>query len=273
MLTVPLHITRRYEAVLERKAVSANYRSFYKKWLRYYLDFCQKYAFEPSDSNSLPHFIDKLRQKRQSDALRKQASHAVTLYYEMIADAESGGAVAQSGAEEPPGHVVGDVKKSGSHDMPLNNPSGIVSSTGTEVSDTNVAPGTQGNRTLPEEAREPRADYTRKKAEIRNQTRLQVSSGMSEGYAGLKQTGASWEWVYEKLHTAIKVRHYSRKTFHAYRSWARKLQTFVKSKDPQLLSMDDVKDFLSFLAVVKKVSASSQNQAFNALLFLFTHNS
>jgi hypothetical protein len=34
--------------------------------------------------------------------------------------------------------------------------------------------------------------------------------------------------------------------------------------------MDDVKAFLSFLAVEKKVSASSQNQAFNALLFLFT---
>jgi integrase len=35
--------------------------------------------------------------------------------------------------------------------------------------------------------------------------------------------------------------------------------------------MGDVKGFLSFLAVDKKVSASSQNQAFNALLFLFKH--
>lgn len=35
--------------------------------------------------------------------------------------------------------------------------------------------------------------------------------------------------------------------------------------------MDDVKGFLSFLAVDKKVAASSQNQAFNALLFLFKH--
>ncbi len=37
------------------------------------------------------------------------------------------------------------------------------------------------------------------------------------------------------------------------------------------MSMEDVKDFLSFLAVEKKVAASSQNQAFNALLFLFRH--
>lgn len=35
--------------------------------------------------------------------------------------------------------------------------------------------------------------------------------------------------------------------------------------------MDDVKGFLSFLAVETKISASSQNQAFNALLFLFKH--
>lgn len=35
--------------------------------------------------------------------------------------------------------------------------------------------------------------------------------------------------------------------------------------------MDDVKGFLNFLAVEKQVSASSQNQAFNALLFLFRH--
>lgn len=35
--------------------------------------------------------------------------------------------------------------------------------------------------------------------------------------------------------------------------------------------MEDVKDFLNFLAVEKRVSASTQNQAFNALLFLFKH--
>jgi Mlc titration factor MtfA (ptsG expression regulator) len=38
-----------------------------------------------------------------------------------------------------------------------------------------------------------------------------------------------------------------------------------------LLSEQDVIGFLSYLAVEKQVSASSQNQAFNALLFLFKH--
>jgi site-specific recombinase XerD len=57
----------------------------------------------------------------------------------------------------------------------------------------------------------------------------------------------------------------------AYETCIQKSQAFIKNKDPALLSMDDVKGFLSDLAVNKKVAASSQNQAFNALLFLFKH--
>lgn len=85
----------------------------------------------------------------------------------------------------------------------------------------------------------------------------------------VKLAGANWEALYDQLHTAIKVRHYSNKTWQAYRYWLQQFQTFTKSKDSRLLSMDDVKGFLSHLAVNKQVAASSQNQAFNALLFLF----
>lgn len=67
------------------------------------------------------------------------------------------------------------------------------------------------------------------------------------------------------------MRHYSPKTLKAYSMWVRKLKNFTRGKDPAELSTDDVKAFLTFLAVDKKVSASSQNQAFNALLFFFRH--
>ena len=85
----------------------------------------------------------------------------------------------------------------------------------------------------------------------------------------LKSTGANWIEVYEGLSSAIEARHYSSKTLIAYKIWIQKFQAFTKDKEPQLLSMDDAKAFLSFLATHKKISASSQNQAFNALLFLF----
>ena len=73
---------------------------------------------------------------------------------------------------------------------------------------------------------------------------------------GLQLTGTSWVSVYDRLNSAIKVRHYSPKTWQVYRFWTRQFQTFNRSKDPQLLSMEEVKGFLSFLAVDKNVSAA-----------------
>ena len=88
---------------------------------------------------------------------------------------------------------------------------------------------------------------------------------------GTSGRGASWEAEYTALADEIQVRHYSPKTLRAYGSWMRKFQAFTKSKAPSSLSTRDVKEFLSFLAVKRKVSASTQNQAFNALLFFFRH--
>ncbi|MBW1834520.1 MAG: phage integrase N-terminal SAM-like domain-containing protein [Deltaproteobacteria bacterium] len=51
----------------------------------------------------------------------------------------------------------------------------------------------------------------------------------------------------------------------------RQFQTYTRSKPPALLSTADVKEFLTSLAVKRQVSASTQNQAFNALLFFFRH--
>ncbi|GIK12917.1 MAG: site-specific tyrosine recombinase [Candidatus Brocadia sinica] len=78
-----------------------------------------------------------------------------------------------------------------------------------------------------------------------------------------------WDTVYSGLFAEIKVRHYSPKTLRSYSTWVRKFQAFRKSKKPSDLNPSDVKDFIRFLAVQCRVSASSQNQAFNALLFLY----
>jgi len=69
----------------------------------------------------------------------------------------------------------------------------------------------------------------------------------------------------------IKARHYARKTLKAYADWSRKFQMYLKDKPPRDLSSEDVKSYLTYLAVQCKVSASTQNQAFNSLLFLFRH--
>ncbi len=53
--------------------------------------------------------------------------------------------------------------------------------------------------------------------------------------------------------------------------WLARFQTFTKSKSLERVTDEDYKAFLTFLAVEKNVAASSQNQAFNALLFFFRH--
>jgi hypothetical protein len=70
-------------------------------------------------------------------------------------------------------------------------------------------------------------------------------------------TGVSWKAEYTSLAHEIQVRHYCPKTLRTYTQWMRHFQTFTKSKDPRLLSSSDVKEFLTFLAVTRKVSASS----------------
>jgi integron integrase len=86
-----------------------------------------------------------------------------------------------------------------------------------------------------------------------------------------RESGASWKDEYSRLADEIHTQHYSPKTLETYEGWVRKFQTFTRSKAPALLSIDDVKEFLTFLAVKRKVSATTQNQAFNALLYFFRH--
>ena len=73
-----------YTDFLARNNIAKSYESFYLKWLRFYLDFCQKYSHKSEDPLSLPKFIEKLKTKNQSDANCHQAEHAVSLYYNLI---------------------------------------------------------------------------------------------------------------------------------------------------------------------------------------------
>ncbi|MRS02045.1 hypothetical protein EG832_02250 [bacterium] len=86
-----------------------------------------------------------------------------------------------------------------------------------------------------------------------------------------KSDSPEWDAVLAAMAAEIKVRHYSRKTLQTYAKWSRQFQRFLKSKPPEELTDDDVKDYLTWLAVKCNVAASTQNQAFNSLLFLLRH--
>ena len=74
MLAIPSAIQSKFEEHLRNKAIPNNVHGPYKKWLRYYLDFCQKYHFSDIDKNSLPRFIHKLQEKSQTKAQEAQAA-------------------------------------------------------------------------------------------------------------------------------------------------------------------------------------------------------
>lgn len=80
-----------------------------------------------------------------------------------------------------------------------------------------------------------------------------------------------FEKEYRDLEGSIKLRNYSRKTLAAYRFWVVKFQAFVRSRSTAELGTQEVRGFLTDLAVRHGVAASTQNQAFNALLFFYRH--
>jgi len=192
MLRIPDDLQEEYQDWLNQSGIPLETQGYYKNWLRYYLDFCNKYQHPRSNPNSLSSFIDKLIEKDQGQIQQLQAMHAVKLYYSGI-DSRSQLVKASRQVAEKAGPLT-SVK-----------------------------------------SRNP------------------------------------WEDAIESLGNEIKLRYYSPKTLRSYTQWAEKLRYFTKETPPTKLEPSHVKEFLTSLAVEKNVSASSQNQAFNALLFFFRH--
>jgi integron integrase len=72
-----------------------------------------------------------------------------------------------------------------------------------------------------------------------------------------------------ELRRVLRLRHYSMRTEEAYVWWVRRFVRFCGGRHPRELGERDVTRFLSSLAVDRRVSASTQNQALSALVFLY----
>ena len=67
----------------------------------------------------------------------------------------------------------------------------------------------------------------------------------------------------------IRLKGYSIRTEQSYVSWIRRFILFHNKRHPQDMGKSEIEAFLTHLAVNRHVSSSTQNQAFNALLFLY----
>jgi len=75
----------------------------------------------------------------------------------------------------------------------------------------------------------------------------------------------------DQVRDVCRFKHYSIRTEQAYTDWIKRYICFHGKRHPKDLTAAHVRDFLTHLAVKGKVSASTQNQAFSALLFLYQH--
>ena len=74
----------------------------------------------------------------------------------------------------------------------------------------------------------------------------------------------------DQVRAAIRARHYSPRTEAAYVGWIRRFILFHGKRHPRDMGEAEVVEFLSALATVGQVSASTQNQALGAIVFLYS---
>ncbi len=75
--------------------------------------------------------------------------------------------------------------------------------------------------------------------------------------------------VLDRVRGLLRARHFSRRTEQAYVAWIRRFILFHGKRHPDRLGSSEVTAYLTHLASSRQVSASTQNQAFSALLFLY----
>ncbi|WP_156815354.1 integron integrase [Pseudanabaena sp. PCC 6802] len=73
----------------------------------------------------------------------------------------------------------------------------------------------------------------------------------------------------DRVRDAIRVKHYSYQTEKSYVQWIRRYILFHNKRHPSEMGGNEINAFLTHLAVVENVAASTQNQALSAILFLY----
>jgi integron integrase len=73
----------------------------------------------------------------------------------------------------------------------------------------------------------------------------------------------------DRVRAVARYKHYSLRTEETYVSWIRRYILFHRKQHPSTLGADQIREFLTDLALRKNVSASTQNQALNAVVFLY----
>lgn len=242
MQAIPREMDGRYEGILRHREIPPALWSDYRKWVRYFLDFRVKYPSSSEKTVQVKLFAEKLRSKGQTAQQIVQAEDAVSLFF--------ASQKAQTAAHLPaPRPATPDKVRNegGGQAGCLNGKTGPACATDSGM--VSEIPGPPAGAVC-----------------------ASWRSRRFDDWRCLKRTEhPAWDAIIAALADEIKTRHYSRKTLQHYANWTRKFECYLSHKDPAHLASQDVKNYLAYLAVQCKVSSSTQNLAFNALLFLYRH--
>lgn len=75
----------------------------------------------------------------------------------------------------------------------------------------------------------------------------------------------------DQVRDTIRLKHYSYRTEETYVQWIRRYILFHNKRHPQEMGVPEIESFLTHLAIEGNVTASTQNQALNAIVFLYRH--
>jgi integron integrase len=95
--------------------------------------------------------------------------------------------------------------------------------------------------------------------------------GREEATATAPSTPPEAAELLVKMQKLLRLRHYAVSTEQAYVGWTRRFFEYLDSQTPLRPTSADARSFLTHLATRQQLAASSQNQAFNALLFLYRY--
>ena len=73
----------------------------------------------------------------------------------------------------------------------------------------------------------------------------------------------------DQVRHVIRKKHYSIRTEQAYTNWIKRFILFHGKRHPKDMGETEISKYISYLAVKRNVSASTQNQALNAIVFLY----
>ena len=271
-----------YFQVLEEMGVEERRRGFYAHWVRQFFNRCKgRRRRRDLGRADIERFLAMLRDGGGvEDWQVAQAREALEIYYEQFRG------IALAAAGHGPERAAGE-----SGETPDGGPGGLAetaNATQRSPDDPPQPPRAAAVREAPEAYHaQARSDSgtrarpaMRAAAKVENPRPVPVPRVPSQPASvprptpprtprSPQQQSVDWVALEKAVRTALRVEHYALKTEKAYLHWIRHFVGFHHGRRPSEMGGPEIHAFLSHLAINRHVAASTQNQALNAVVFLY----